>query len=816
MSHFIRVLCDSRDSSSIVTDAITRQIPFFWSGTGFDFQLALTSGDTFVTSPNIQTIAIEIKPLGATPLSVPLVRKVYSAADTDAGFTGDQWAGGVESFLVATFTASDASIGAGDYRLIVVGIDWDDVETVYLSTKIVNGEDYYNGPSVIAPPTPGASYYDKTEADARFAALTAAEDKLSFGATQALTITEKRQLGENWPEAVAVQVTANLHLPNYDAEQSTLHIDVKQFENRKWGWRYWAVHSPIYGETNSAPLEAPVIMVSNDGENWQLPEGGSDILDRFTRVTKGTLTTPNSGDLNGKGWQHDADPDLIEVMDGGASDGNLRCYWLAVNDTDNVPTGRVAGHALVAAETSDGINWTLLGPDNDGYLFETVGHRITSPSIVVDQAAIASERYRLFGGITVGGGSDMGYRVSADGINWGVENPCTLPAGAEPWHNNVVIHGTVYFMMIATKPLGTRNSGELRALFSVDQGVTWTGLDKSFHDDYINWPKDLAGGGVYRGSFVVREDNLWDIWFSILVTTGSGDGDSSGDVGSNPDKFNSSRIALARGVDPLADNVFKFTAAADHDSLMAPRALPLIEKEGQLSEIWNGTVGRKGWSWKWTTPYPAGILTGGNERITPGIKHLMAPGTNKGKGSVQGRFRLDGVIDETAVALDATSGNPAVVESFKSGNVKFSGHQRWTVTMSATPENYVISEGTLMEAADAGSVVTGAVATVSAMNGPGQFFPRSPSGTVHYAVGNRLYATPPGGARELLTHSGGTPVTITAIGQAPIADGVNVLFHFWDEADVNNPSGGLDGGFVEIWNSSAFSFHGNLSFTSFR
>ena len=172
MTHYVRLLCDSRDSSSIITDELSRQLPFSWSGNAFNIQIALAVGPTFLTSADIGSIALEIKPISADPTSAPLVRKVYGSSDCNAAFTGAQWEGNVESLLVASFTAAEASIGRGRYRLIVIHTTPTGEEVPHLSTAFEVTEDYYSGPSVLVPPTTPTEYYTREESDVRFSPAT--------------------------------------------------------------------------------------------------------------------------------------------------------------------------------------------------------------------------------------------------------------------------------------------------------------------------------------------------------------------------------------------------------------------------------------------------------------------------------------------------------------------------------------------------------------------------------------------------------------------------------------------------------------------
>ena len=575
------------------------------------------------------------------------------------------------------------------------------------------------------------------------------------------------------------RVLANLHLPNYDYEQSTLHCDLLRFEGLgKFGWRYWMVHTPIYGVTQPSPLEFPVVCVSADGENWQLPEGAPSVI-----------TTSNPATLGGLTYSHAADTCIVET-----AAGNLRVYWIHAND--DAPQR----HCIRAMETSDGINWEFVG-GTDGFLLYAEGLNLASPTVVRED----DNSYTMFIGKVTGGARGYAYRTSADGLTWSAETVCNMPATYRGWHSAVRKKAGIYYMLAQCNyATAGRSSSEFRTYQSTDK-LNWTEItgglvDSSFHDDYVNWNKDLAGGGIYRGCPVINDDGTWDIWMSTMVSDGVGNGDSSGDSNTAPGIYRATRISLARNVDIKKRTKFVFEAAPNHDAILAARLTPVIEKAGQLTEFYTPLTTRRGWKWEWGTPY-AGLLTGTTARIHPANKPNALPGTNKGLGIGQGEIVIAGVLGSTPLARHAISGSTTTTTLSSTGNSLWSGNNTWTIIttiVDGSPDvNLVLAEGDVI-----GGTTSGATAVIHYSTQTGRvIYPKNPSGTAIFQTGEELTVN-----GTTLTNLG-TPVTISSFVGAPVSSGINVIYHHYV---------GSKGGYCEVWNNSASTFHGLIRYQSFR
>ena len=606
---------------------------------------------------------------------------------------------------------------------------------------------------------------------------------------QTLTGSQKTQARDNIGVDPTQRVKANLFLPNYDYEQSTIHTDVLRFESDKFGWRYWMIHSPYLGETDPYPLEYPSVCVSQDGENWQLPEGGASIL---------TTLQPTSFGPSNLTYQHAADPCLVEL-----ANGNLRAYWLQINDSSP------RRHGLIAAETSDGINWTLLGSEGDGWLFGVESHDLTSPSVIRED----DDTFTLFTSKTDSGATGYAYRTSADGLTWSAETVCTMPSGYTGWHNAVRLFDGVYYCLSASKPEivdrdgvpTQRTSGELRAYQSTDKD-TWTAVsggvaNQSFHDDYANWNKDLAGGGIYRGCPVINHDGSWDVWFSTIRSNGIGNGDVSGDFVASTTKFRASRVSLARNVDVAGRKRFLFEAAPDHDVILSQHLTPVIEVDRQLTESWNPLPETRGWKWEYGTANSTGLASGASERIHLDDKERIIKLTNKGEGSMQGEGMIFGVIGAGAVAKHVIAGDVTVATLSSTGNSGWIGNESWLIITSITAGSTTVDQ-TLEEGVALVGKTSGASAVIHDVAQDGRvLYPKNPTGTAQFQVGEQLEVD------GVTLTDNGVAVTVSSFVSAPTANGVNVIFHHYRNGV---------GGYAEIWNASTQSFHGGVRYQSFR
>lgn len=151
-SQIVRILCEARSQSRTVVDAVTGERPFLWRGSSLIFQLGLVDNGQHLLRPAVGTIIVEVKRLGATSADPALMRKEFVAADCDATFAAADWAGGSKQLLAASFTATEAALFPGIYRLIVRHEGGDGSILTHLSAEFGIIDPQSGSEAIDAPP----------------------------------------------------------------------------------------------------------------------------------------------------------------------------------------------------------------------------------------------------------------------------------------------------------------------------------------------------------------------------------------------------------------------------------------------------------------------------------------------------------------------------------------------------------------------------------------------------------------------------------------------------------------------------------------
>ena len=372
-SHFVRLLADSRNNSSIVNDAITRQLPFWWSGNAFSLQLALAVGSTFLTSEDIGTITLEVKPLSASATTAPLVQKTFTAADCNSDFVGSQWDQAVESLLVAEFTQAEASLGRGRYRLLVVHTAPNGTRTVHLSTGIDVTEDFYAGPSVISPPPIPTEYYTREESDARFGE----GQFFSTQAGQAVSSDISAHKSQINPHSITPALIG--------AASASELLSVQQAQSA--GRVAYQTLSLL--EVDLTPAENALAEVTNDGDNNGVyikvgATGGGSWLKSTNDISERVRLIEN-GDEGYTGW-----------------------HWVLVSGVRVIATWNLAGELLTNYEkdsiSNEALQFLLDGGGYTGFSFVIVDEslNVTGGSYLDGTPIIGGEFTVPRGAVTIG------------------------------------------------------------------------------------------------------------------------------------------------------------------------------------------------------------------------------------------------------------------------------------------------------------------------------------------------------------------------------------------------------------------------------
>lgn len=272
---------------------------------------------------------------------------------------------------------------------------------------------------------------------------------------------------------------APLITPTYDGSGQTVEPTVLYFPNQWRGHRYWMAVSPY---ANSDPLlENPSILVSEDGQSWEVPAGAVNPIEL---ARDGTLA--------------DATLFYDQVSD------QLWVYYL----NDVILAGRPT-EFLLRTTSSDGIHWS------DPLTL------ISGPLTYVDSPSVSKvgSTYILWVvntevGLCSAQTSTVEVRTSLDGVNW---SPSTVLNINQPgyviWHvNTIPVPSKGQFMsLLAAYPLG-KDCGETKLFFANSHdGLNWQTYPNILLDTSKSWD-DLE---IYRSSLLYDpETALLRVWYS--------------------------------------------------------------------------------------------------------------------------------------------------------------------------------------------------------------------------------------------------------------------------------------------------------------
>lgn len=260
----------------------------------------------------------------------------------------------------------------------------------------------------------------------------------------------------------ATNAVTYLDTPTPDGSGQMVHPDVYDAgEGQTWnGYRYWMACTP-YTYTN-AGVELPCVLVSNDGQTWVVPEGGTN------PIRDGVCP----------------DPDI--VVD---TDGTMMYY---------IDSQQSAGEAMVRS-TTNGIAWT-----EPSTLFTTAANGVVSPALVRfgEQWLMFSVK---FDAATPTNSTIERRTCTTVTGEWSAPQTVaiTIPAGLYPWHLDVIVDGSTLYMALDL------SASTLYLVWSTDGGTTWS----------ISTGPMLEGrpghwdAGIYRSTFL-RTFTGFDLWYS--------------------------------------------------------------------------------------------------------------------------------------------------------------------------------------------------------------------------------------------------------------------------------------------------------------
>jgi len=166
--HTIRLFAEANQVVRTPLDEIHEKPLFWWRGSDVRIELGLFDNGVALTQADVGTIIVEVKALDSLPVDPSLMRKEYGPGDCDATYTAESWSNGAKQLVVAEFTAAEAALVAGSYRLIVRHEDATGKKITFISGVIKVEEDFSESASITSPPAPSNEYYSKNESDGRY------------------------------------------------------------------------------------------------------------------------------------------------------------------------------------------------------------------------------------------------------------------------------------------------------------------------------------------------------------------------------------------------------------------------------------------------------------------------------------------------------------------------------------------------------------------------------------------------------------------------------------------------------------------------
>lgn len=283
-----------------------------------------------------------------------------------------------------------------------------------------------------------------------------------------------------------------LKIPTSDGSGQTVHPDVLFFENGYNGWRYWMCVTP-YPNT-SASDENPEIFVSDDGIEWEVPNG----------VTNPIAPKPTNG--------HNSDPDLVYIEDTGE-------LWLFYREVLTIGGDREEN--IILMKSTDGTDWgtqtTVLSATSPS----GEQQKLLSPTVIKDDGV-----YKMFYVDFWTDGKGVIYKTeSNDGETWSLGDEITLIGESDmgkastgqtlsPWHIDVIkTDNRLEFVVQSARDRFGRN-GRQHFAFSEDGGETITIREPFIPELRYYFESDRQYQGTLRK--VKSFPGLYELWLSAM------------------------------------------------------------------------------------------------------------------------------------------------------------------------------------------------------------------------------------------------------------------------------------------------------------
>ncbi len=277
---------------------------------------------------------------------------------------------------------------------------------------------------------------------------------------------------ENFDERIKGNPERPLNIPTYvNTDNHALHPRVYYDESSKYGYKWIMAFTPYSWMRDTT--ENPSIVVSEDGENWFVPEGLTNpIVD--TNIPKDT---------------HYSDTDLID-------NGEELEVWYRQSDK----IGRQS--RILRRKSKDCVNWS----DEEIILdYGTGGYGYGAPSVVYKDG-----EYQLYYRENMGLDKEAYFlKKSMDCKNWSEPVPINFDYGSK-WNNFVGWHiefdyiDGKYYALNMAYPVMEGKGGTLFAFESGD-GTNFKNAKRVVKPT----EKGFDSSNIYKSTFIIKDEEIW-------------------------------------------------------------------------------------------------------------------------------------------------------------------------------------------------------------------------------------------------------------------------------------------------------------------
>lgn len=285
----------------------------------------------------------------------------------------------------------------------------------------------------------------------------------------------------------AINAAHPLPIPTYDGSNQAIHPDIVFFPHKWGGYHYWMVYTPY--PATSEKYENPSIVVSNDGQNWQVPVG----------VYNPVFAKPEHG--------HYSDTNLCWGFD--------KKLYMFFRERHRLG-GWLDYDEVFVSSSSDGVHWS--SPKSaTASLHGFAG--VLSPAVIT-----VGNKYYMYT-VSRDAGSIIQLRTAYDpeGL-WSTPirvqfDGKTEEAGYVPWHINVIRTDQTFYAVICMKNYTTPGKRNLLFFATSTNGRTFHLQSKP-----ILRPSDTGwdAGSIYQAALIPvagKGNEAFKIYYSAFSKT---------------------------------------------------------------------------------------------------------------------------------------------------------------------------------------------------------------------------------------------------------------------------------------------------------